>query len=38
MIDYAGTTAAGLVAMKTSTLSKSISDGLLAAAEKARTM
>ncbi|WP_281968237.1 pyrroline-5-carboxylate reductase family protein [Roseovarius nanhaiticus] len=36
MIDYAGTTAAGLTAMERSTLSKTISDGLLAAADKAR--
>lgn len=38
MIDYAGTTAAGLIAMERSTLSKTISDGLLAAADKARTI
>ncbi|WP_316299216.1 pyrroline-5-carboxylate reductase dimerization domain-containing protein [Aliisedimentitalea sp. MJ-SS2] len=38
MIDYAGTTAAGLTAMIDSTLSKTISDGLLAAADKATSM
>lgn len=38
MIEYAGTTAAGLNAMIGSGLSKTISDGLLAAATKARSM
>jgi pyrroline-5-carboxylate reductase len=38
MIEYAGTTAAGLIAMERSTLSKTISDGLLAAADKARSI
>ncbi len=38
MIEYDGTTAAGLIAMKNSTLSKTISDGLLAAAEKAKSI
>lgn len=38
MLDYAGTTAAGLSAMKASPLSKAISDGLLAAAQKARSI
>ncbi|UWR01917.1 NAD(P)-binding domain-containing protein [Ruegeria conchae] len=38
MIEYAGTTAAGLIAMERSTLSKAISDGLLAAADKARSI
>lgn len=38
MIEYAGTTAAGLIAMEQSTLSKTISDGLLAAADKARSI
>jgi pyrroline-5-carboxylate reductase len=38
MVDYAGTTAAGLNAMIDSTLSKTISDGLLAAADKAKSM
>lgn len=38
MIEYAGTTAAGLMAMERSTLSKTISDGLLAAADKARSI
>ena len=38
MIDYAGTTAAGLVAMKHSALSNTISDGLMVAAEKARVI
>ena len=38
MIDYAGTTAAGLIAMKNSGIARAISDGLDAAAEKARNM
>lgn len=38
MVDYAGTTAAGLIAMMDSTLSKIVSDGLLAAADKAKSM
>ena len=38
MIEYAGTTAAGLIAMERSTLSKTISDGLLAAADQARSI
>ena len=38
MIEYAGTTAAGLIEMERSTLSKTISDGLLAAADKARSI
>jgi pyrroline-5-carboxylate reductase len=38
MIKYAGTTAAGITAMINSGLSKTISDGLLAAADKARSM
>lgn len=38
MIDYAGTTAAGLIAMERSTLARTISDGLLAAADKARSI
>jgi pyrroline-5-carboxylate reductase len=38
MIEYAGTTAAGLIAMERSNLSKTISDGLLAAADKARSI
>jgi pyrroline-5-carboxylate reductase len=38
MIDYEGTTAAGLTTMIESTLSKTISDGLLAAANKAKLM
>ena len=38
MIEYAGTTAAGLTAMERSTLSKTISEGLLAAADKARSI
>ncbi|ASM74169.1 MULTISPECIES: pyrroline-5-carboxylate reductase family protein [Roseobacteraceae] len=37
MIDYAGTTAAGLTAMLEADLPKSISDGLLAAADKAKS-
>ncbi len=38
MVDYAGTTAAGLNAMIESDLSEAISDGLLAAARKAEEM
>jgi len=38
MIDYAGTTAAGLEAMRASPLAKAIADGLAAATEKARTI
>ena len=38
MIEYAGTTAAGLIAMERSTLSKTISDGLMAAADKSRSI
>lgn len=38
MIEYAGTTAAGLNAMIDSALSKTVSDGLLAAADKAKSM
>lgn len=38
MVDYAGTTAAGLTNMIESDLSEAISDGLLAAAEKAKKM
>lgn len=38
MIDYAGTTAAGLISMKDSSIQKNISDGLNAAVERARTI
>jgi len=38
MINYDGTTAAGLRMMSGSTLSKAISDGLSAAADKAKSM
>lgn len=38
MIDYAGTTAAGLLAMENSPLSRAIHDGLDAAVEKSRNM
>jgi pyrroline-5-carboxylate reductase len=38
MIDYAGTTAAGLNAMIDADLSKTISDGLTAAAHKAQSL
>lgn len=38
MIEYAGTTAAGLNAMIDSSLSQAVSDGLLAAADKAKSM
>jgi pyrroline-5-carboxylate reductase len=38
MIDYAGTTAAGLISMKDSPIQKNISDGLNAAVERARTI
>lgn len=38
MIEYAGTTAAGLIVMERSTLAKAISDGLLAAADKSRSI
>ena len=38
MIDYAGTTAAGLASMQTSPIARSISDGLDAAVAKARSM
>ncbi len=38
MIDYAGTTAAGLSAMIDADISKTISDGLMAAADKAKTL
>lgn len=38
MIEYAGTTAAGLNAMIDSPLSKAVSNGLSAAADKAKSM
>ncbi len=38
MVEYSGTTAAGLTAMLDSPLSKAISDGLLAAADRAKSM
>jgi pyrroline-5-carboxylate reductase len=38
MVDYAGTTAAGLTNMMASPLSHAISEGLLVAAAKARTI
>lgn len=38
MIDYAGTTAAGLTAMIDADISKTISDGLTAAAERAKSL
>jgi pyrroline-5-carboxylate reductase len=38
MVDYAGTTAAGLVSMQASPIAQSIADGLDAAVAKARTM
>jgi pyrroline-5-carboxylate reductase len=38
MIDYAGTTAAGLQSMKKSALSKAIGEGLMAAVDKARSL
>ena len=38
MIDYAGTTAAGLEAMRNSPIREAIAEGLDAAVEKARTL
>ena len=38
MIDYAGTTAAGMISMKNSPISKAIAEGLDAAVEKARNI
>ncbi|MFZ7090088.1 pyrroline-5-carboxylate reductase family protein [Primorskyibacter sp. 2E233] len=38
MIDYAGTTAAGLLAMETSPIQQAVAEGLQAAADKARTI
>ena len=38
MIDYAGTTAAGLNAMIDADISKTISDGLMAAADRGKSL